>query len=190
MNAIISCYDYYNNHTILNTIDELETVLKNDSVYELVLHGDPNTVYDNFSDHTQIFEMLKTNESITWICFGLDPNNNYDYSKWIILLVDILKMNTTLSKFFLAKSVINSRECNYISILLKMNSTLNSIIIITLRVEQCMPITKAMKYNYFVTVFRLCCWGECEHKCKKVLKKYSDRNKHNIRLKALMIQDV
>jgi hypothetical protein len=213
-NAKIIATNKYFRQIAINSIDKLTRVLKTNEIYKLGFTTDPN-IFDNDINYKKIFELLKTNTTITHIVFGSSRNINYDYSKWYLLLSDTLVNNNKINSFCLIKSTIDHEEINHINEILRINNNIDIIEIdcrnmnngvclgkmlqenktlnyFYMYVERIITdyehIIRGLKDNYSITRVLILCRTVLD--LDNVINKFCKRNRHNIRLKSMIIQDL
>jgi hypothetical protein len=204
-----SPYRYYK----IENDDELKKMLINNSVLHIKLIK-VESKYRNIN-YMQLFELLKTNESVGSINFD-NSYDNYDYNELYKLLYDVLLVNKNIGRFVLTKRVLTPDDCEHIEKILQVGINIKELILhcdITNVTFQFLiniinnnkiidsihiyagsvvenghkHIINALKYNFNITsiIFPL----RIGHYYVKK-HKYCNRNKHNIRLKSMMIQDL
>jgi hypothetical protein len=202
----ISITDLHNVPIIIKHAHDLIKILTNNTVYSLQLLSE----FENIISCKKICELLEMNTSVTTISVNTNNEN-------IKLLFDTLKFNTSIEHIFLTINNIkddtvrhitnilktndkitylvisnynNNIDLGYFAEMLKINKMLRTIAItttsgFTLGIEH---VVKSLKDNPRIIQFYLSDIRISDHRQK--IRKYCERNSHNIWLKSTMIQDL
>jgi hypothetical protein len=226
----------------INDEDHLEDILNAYCIDSLSFFENPENISDNIN-YAQVFEILKTDQSVTNIHFNSGSvNNDYDYTTWYKLLCNTLKFNNTINSLTITSK--NDKNWFYIDQLLKINNNIKRITMNCFSINRysssCMKsalqnngtllklqfnirticeeffrclseiistnntlrslnliidyvpdlkhwgyIINAMEYNYSIIDIHSGYYDKPDK-----LRNYLARNKHNIRLKTMMLQDL
>jgi hypothetical protein len=211
MNTPRAYIKYINNgpNTIVDK-QQLLPLLKNNQVSELLLYN-----YIDNDDYSELFELLKTNTSVHALTFGHMYSNITNHIIYK-LLYDMLKVNMSLQILTLMYNNITIKDAKLLCKTLKNNTLLTRVRfhydIISNNIFE--NLIKTLKFNKTITHFYMDSHSQniinganivnelinnpyvtylsgCNCLSSNIeIQNYCARNKHNIMLRSLMIQDL
>jgi hypothetical protein len=165
----------------------MEGLIYNKSVKNIMLSR-----YTFDSDELDVVtNMLKINDSITYINISLERvilNSNT-----IINFIDSLTFNKVLTSIYIPLYFGDINVCKQFANMLKVNKTLMEICVFSgafINPDGMKLILNALKENAHIISVGTHSSNLADHLCLGKIKKYCDRNKHNLRLKAKTLSDI
>jgi hypothetical protein len=136
-------------------------------------------------------DLIETNKSLTCIAVYIRNDNNNSVA---IRMINALKINNTLKQISINLDCRDPDVCEYFVDFIKNNRSLTNISIYNagqynLNFKSALSIINALKYNPSITQFHGLLFYANHPTWENLLNKYCDRNRHNIKLKEMMLLD-
>jgi Ran GTPase-activating protein (RanGAP) involved in mRNA processing and transport len=172
--------------SIINNLDQQSNLSNSLQIESVAFNYDSKDTDLLYKGWEIISDVLKMNTTITTIQLHFDSSRN---KIWELLLL-ALKENKTIKYIRISNTYLDYNSCKYLEELLRVNNSINEILLTAMNMstDGCMEIMKALKYNPSITVLTN---PYCEDLIViNKITKYFERNKHNVVLKQMMLQDL